>query len=78
MLEIGPLVDALGPALEHLPKGSLVALLAIKGVRQAIVRLVSGAVDLPVAYLERLSQGVRDDTAARKQIIPFPVDQLGM
>jgi hypothetical protein len=48
--------------------GAVASVLAIKEVRQAIGRLVSGMADVPIAYTERWSQAIRDDTVARKQI----------
>lgn len=48
--------------------GVATSLLAIKEVRQAIGRLISGVVDVPHAYLERWSEGIRSDTAAQKTI----------
>lgn len=48
--------------------GVVTGLLTIPGVRQAIGRLALGIVDPPIAYAEQVSQGIRDDTAARKKI----------
>ncbi len=48
--------------------GVVTSLLSIKEIRRAIGRLISGMVDVPHAYLERWSEGIRDDTAARKTV----------
>jgi hypothetical protein len=53
---------------EEVAEGGLLRLVASKPVQQAMGRLVSGAADVPVAYLEGWAQRVRSDTLARKQI----------
>src|ERR1019366_4286769 len=63
-----PSVETFGQSLRHAAEGGLLRLIAGKPLEQAIGRLISGAVDVPVAYLERWSQGVRSDTDARKEI----------
>ena len=66
--EPGLPAETFGQALERIAEGGLLRLLAGKPIQQAIGRLISGAVDVPAAYFERWTQGVRSDTAAQKQI----------
>jgi hypothetical protein len=66
--EEGPPPGTFVQAIERIVEGGLLRLLVSKPVQQAIGRLISGTTDVPVAYLERWSQTVRSDTAARKQI----------
>ena len=66
--EFGPPAETFGQALERIAEGGLLRLLAGKPIQQAIGRLISGVADVPAAYFERWSQGVRSDTAAQKQI----------
>lgn len=49
--------------------GVVASLLALKEVRQTIGRLVSGAADVPLAYLESLAETIRSDMAARKKVM---------
>lgn len=58
------LVEVLEQALE----GGLLRLVAGKPAQQAIGRLLHGAVDVPVAYLEGWAQRKRSDIRAEKQI----------
>lgn len=55
--------------MRRLGEGGLAQLLVSKPVADAIGRLVSGLADVPAAYLERLSQGVRDETLARSKVV---------
>jgi hypothetical protein len=54
--------------LEQALEGGLLRLVAGKPVQQAIGRLLYGAVDVPVAYLESWAQRRRSDTLAERQI----------
>lgn len=60
--------ETFGQALERIAEGGLLRLVVSKPIQQAIGRLIWGATDVPVAYLERWSQAVRSDTIAQKQI----------
>jgi hypothetical protein len=53
---------------KEVAEGGLLRLVTSKPIQQAIGRLVSGAADVPIAYLESWAQRVRSDTLARKQI----------
>ena len=59
---------SLAGVLEQAFEGGLLRLVAGKPVQQAIGRLLYGAVDVPVAYLEGWAQRKRSDTLAEKQI----------
>ncbi len=52
------------------------ALFRIEAIRRAIGRLVSGAVDVPVAYMEGLSERIRSDNAARRAITSEVADAV--
>lgn len=63
----GP-TTSLVEVLEQALKGGLLRLVVGKPVQQAIGRLLYGAADVPVAYLEAWAQRRRSDTLAEKQI----------
>lgn len=54
--------------LERLMDGGLPQLFA-GPAGKAISRLIGAAVDIPEAYLQRIAQGIRDDTSARSHVM---------
>ncbi|HVE22669.1 MAG TPA: DUF2806 domain-containing protein [Acidocella sp.] len=61
--------------LEQALEGGLLRLVAGKPVQQAIGRLLYGAVDVPVAYLEGWAQRRRSDNIAEKKIAAAVADK---
>ena len=55
--------------LEQALEGGILRLAVGKPVQQAIGRLVSGVVDVPVSYLESWAQRVRSDITARSRVM---------
>lgn len=67
--------ETFGHALERIAEGGLLRALAGKPLQLAISRLVTGvvavpeaALQIPVAFLEGITQRIRSDTEARKQL----------
>ena len=64
-----------GASLERIVEGGLLRVFASKPIQQAIGRLITGvmnvpaaALEIPTAFLQRISQGIKSDTQARAAV----------
>ena len=70
-----PEANGFGGSLERIVEGGLLRVFPSKPIQQAIGRLITGVVDvpaaaleIPTAFLQRISQGIKSDTQARAAV----------